>query len=427
MADRRGEGATKGGEPRATGSRNLGGAAAKARHARQARGGRAPPVRSAPAMRAAGPSKTEPRPVLSLAVFAAILALCLYFTRRQPPPVTRAMVEAQRFGDGAVARAAEAPDGRLLEYIVCADDERARRAGFTPLVLHHGFAQTGKMVATRQWCANAAAHRFRIIAPSLPGSGLSDSYPVATRRRLEDWPADVAAILAAEGVDGPLATGGVSAGTVHAAVLARAMADRIVGVCLFTPVAPLRVTTDLGGMSRVTIGARRLLGAPYVGDVLGWVLGNFLSHRALLRLAPDVSAALDKGEELGGEHALLVNELLEDGARAVSHTWRGLPDTSAVVNADLPFALSSLSRVTARGAPVLISTSADDTTNPPRVQRWWAEGIPGARLLERPTGWGHLHFLFDECQRDMFAGLRSGGEAAPEGRTCPADGRSCGQ
>ena len=87
-----------------------------------------------------------------------------------------------------------------------------------------------------------------------------------------------------------------------------------------------------------------------------------------MALLPDVRAAILKihsnRDAANPLHATLAH-FLSDGQRCCTHSHHGLRPTIAALLADLPFNLSALSSITARGGRVLISTSEDDTTNPP--------------------------------------------------------------
>ena len=63
-------------------------------------------------------------------------------------------------------------------------------------------------------------------------------------------------------------------------------------------------------------------------------------------------------------------------------------------------------RLTGAGKQIVITTSEDDRTNPPVMQRWWAAQLPGAQLLHCRVGFGHLHAVDtgvnDELLRRMM-------------------------
>ena len=54
-----------------------------------------------------------------------------------------------------------------------------------------------------------------------------------------------------------------------------------------------------------------------------------------------------------------------------------------------------------------MTTAPDDITNPPEMQQWWAENIPGAELMHRDAGWFHAHpavpGMFAELFKRMMA------------------------
>ena len=108
--------------------------------------------------------------------------------------------------------------------------------------------------------------------------------------------------------------------------------------------------------------------------------------------APDVAAAyrkmLSTAEEVG-------TAVARDSDRGTVHTYRGLADNMHTIVDDVPFDLKTgvADPVIGAGARIGITTSPDDTTNPPAMQRWFHSQLPGSELVHFEPGWGHLHLL----------------------------------
>ncbi len=118
------------------------------------------------------------------------------------------------------------PDGRVLSW------GEYGAPGGVPCFFFHG--QPGSRIQARLLDAPAARHGVRIIAPERPGYGFSTP---AARRRLVDWPADVAAVAGALGVQ-RFAVAGLSAGGPHALACAWALPERVTTTVLLSSPAP---------------------------------------------------------------------------------------------------------------------------------------------------------------------------------------------
>ena len=100
------------------------------------------------------------------------------------------------------------PDGRVLAY-----EEYGVPTGFPILSFHGGLSSRLDAAPAHE---AAVATGVRLIAPDRPGMGLSTYQP---GRRLLDWPADVAHLADALGIE-RFAVMGWSAGGPYAAVCA---------------------------------------------------------------------------------------------------------------------------------------------------------------------------------------------------------------
>ncbi|HYY11531.1 MAG TPA: alpha/beta hydrolase [Kineosporiaceae bacterium] len=118
------------------------------------------------------------------------------------------------------------PDGRVLSW------GEYGAPGGVPCFFFHG--QPGSRIQARLLDVPATRHGVRVIAPDRPGYGFSSPAP---RRRLVDWPEDVAAVADALGVQ-RFAVAGLSAGGPHALACAWAMPERVTTTVLLSSPAP---------------------------------------------------------------------------------------------------------------------------------------------------------------------------------------------
>jgi pimeloyl-ACP methyl ester carboxylesterase len=125
-----------------------------------------------------------------------------------------------------VAATVELRDGRALGY-----DEWGPADGFPVL----GFLGTplSRLAHLGKEAPEAAA--VRLVLVDRPGYGPSDFHP---RRTLLDWPADVAELAAALGLD-RFAVFGMSGGGPHAAACAYSLADRVSALALVSSPGPV--------------------------------------------------------------------------------------------------------------------------------------------------------------------------------------------
>ena len=125
---------------------------------------------------------------------------------------------------------------------------------------------------------------------------------------------------------------------------------------------------------------------------------------------------------------MLRSGLIGDATRCVAHTYRGWTDNMRVINAPWDFNLTRVrcldrfpnqgsspsaccvtdlricrllsphSQVASLRGPgrIVVTTAPDDTTNPPPMQKWVADHIAGAELLQQAPGWGHAHAFVAE-------------------------------
>lgn len=119
------------------------------------------------------------------------------------------------------------PDGRELGYAETGDPEGE------PLLVLHG-VPSGRLGAAA-FDRVAREHGARIIAPERPGVGVSDPAP---GRDLTDWPADVAALLDALGIDSAPVFG-ISGGGPYALACGALAPDRFPRIAVSCGIGPM--------------------------------------------------------------------------------------------------------------------------------------------------------------------------------------------
>jgi pimeloyl-ACP methyl ester carboxylesterase len=263
-------------------------------------------------------------------------------------------------------------DGRLLAY-----EEYGVPTGFPVLSFHGGLSSRLDAAPAHE---AAVAGGIRLISPDRPGMGLSSSQP---GRRLTDWPADVAELNQALGIE-RFAVMGWSAGGAYAAVCAATMPDRVTAAALLSSAVPL----DLYGTTRGLSVEDRVLSllsrrTPWLASTLMKVsivnASNARLFRAVMRSFPpaDRSVLTEWGPP---DHALaFVREAMRQGTEGCVQDYRIFGDPWG-------FSLEEIH------APVDIWEGSDDNTGPPGYRAFLKRHIPQATIHVVP-GEGHLSLL----------------------------------
>jgi pimeloyl-ACP methyl ester carboxylesterase len=110
-----------------------------------------------------------------------------------------------------------------------------------PVVLVHGNLSTGRFY---EHLMPGAPESLRLLAPDMRGFGDTERVPIDATRGLDDWADDVAALLAALGIERPVHLAGWSTG--GAAIAAFAMARPVASLTFIDPVSPF----GYGGVRR---------------------------------------------------------------------------------------------------------------------------------------------------------------------------------
>ncbi|MFB6085121.1 MAG: alpha/beta fold hydrolase [Halorientalis sp.] len=276
-------------------------------------------------------------------------------------------------------RTVELRDGRELGYATVGDPDGE------PLVLFHGFPNSRVFAAAFDDVARERG--VRVIAPERPGFGVSDPAP---DRTLTDWPADVADLADALGLDGfPVL--GISAGGPYAAATA-ALLDR--------RVERAGIVCGLGPMDAVDLrdrlwyyGARVL---PPAAKLALW-LGErraLEDREAFLRSMAESAAPADESVWTGELGQVLHASMVE--ARR-HHGLDPLVTETALFGRSWGFDLGSIS------VPTWLWYGKDDTVVPLAMGSYLADAIPTAEAHFYPD-LGHLSTI-EGTEREVFETL----------------------
>lgn len=262
-------------------------------------------------------------------------------------------------------------DGRRLAFAEWGDP------GGLPVIHHHG--TPGSRLEHQGALEVYRAAGVRVVTPDRPGYGLSDPLP---GRTLLDWPADVAELAAALGLE-RFAITALSGGGVPALACAYTMPERLTGVVLASCPAPMDHPGALRGMHLVNrTGVLLARTAPALFEAGCRALGPAVAH-----------------------HPAFFYEQSSRDKPAADRRWLSVPEVRRSEVATLGEALRSgitgyvrdvllLSRAWGFapedvGVPVQLWHGDADTVVPLHHARLLAAAIPGATLRVCP-GEGHM-------------------------------------
>ncbi|MFB6151272.1 MAG: alpha/beta fold hydrolase [Haloarculaceae archaeon] len=249
-------------------------------------------------------------------------------------------------------------DGRTLAYAEYGDPEG------TPVFAFHGVLGSRLTWALCDGVARESG--IRVVAPERPGFGHSAFQP---RRRLLDWPGDVAALADRLGVD-RFGVVGFSAGGPHAAACAHAVPDRLRGVALASAVAPPGTYDRADPFNRALLSATRFV--PGFSQ-LAFGVGAWSARYARPQFRRSIVATAggpdrDLFDEPAGDH------LLADAAEAFRQGGRGPARDLPLVGNDWGFDVRDIDRHVS-----LFHGRADETVTP-GLARAFADRLPDCDL-----------------------------------------------
>lgn len=299
-------------------------------------------------------------------------------------------------GAGCVERTVTTKDGVRLAV----SDYRAERADAPTVVLLHGL-----LLSQESWelqvCELRRRYggRIRVITYDHRGHGRSAGAPMPTYE-ISQLAADLAEVLAAMRITGPLTLAGHSMGGMTAlAYFGRAAVKRPV-----EPAGLVLVGTAAGSIAERGIG--RLLATPATGALFGLVhrMPQRATDKAVQALIRPLGEALSRFSGDGTTAAAVAAAVAAAAVRTASLTTAAgfLPSLKRY---DVYHALEAIA------AKTFVVSGGADVLTPPSHSRDLAAAIPGAVHLHHPTA-GHM-LLQDaaECVSDAIGratGMRRG-------------------
>jgi pimeloyl-ACP methyl ester carboxylesterase len=251
-------------------------------------------------------------------------------------------------------------DGRAIGYADVGDPDG------DPLFVFHGFPNSRVFGALFDEVARE--HGLRIIAPERPGFGVSDPDP---DRVLTDWPADVADVADALGIE-TFSVFGISGGGPYAAATAALLGERVDRAAIGCGVAPM---ASVGLRERLWYYSARVLPA---GNKLALWLGGRQAlddREAFLESMADSAAPAD--EDLWtGETGKVVHASMVESRR--HHGLDPLVTETRIYGSPWGFDLADID------VPVGLWYGKADVLVPPEMGLYLAREIPTAEAHVYP-------------------------------------------
>ncbi len=288
--------------------------------------------------------------------------------------VARRRVESLPDGTGAKVAL---DDGRVIGI------REAGVAGGWPLLVFHGTPSSRLCPLPEADPEGTRAAGVRVIVLERPGFGVSSPQP---RRRIIDWPRDVAQVAEALGIQS-FAIAGMSGAGPYLAACAHQLQQRVRTVAMLGVVCPLDARGVLGAMTaRRRLMYRALPLAPYAAPLLG-LLGPASVARLMTADVPPCDQAILA--RIAVAYAAMKREAFRQGPAA-------FVTDLALVARPWGFRLEDI-RV-----PVHVWHGALDVSTPPAMGRHLATSIPGASFhFVRGEG----HFLAYSRWREILSAL----------------------
>lgn len=288
----------------------------------------------------------------------------------------------------AVTDAITLPDGRRLGY---AEWGTRRRDAATVLYFHGAMGSPMRRCAATDAALRALGMRYVMV--HRPGFGASDPLP---GRTLRDWPADVAHLADALGIE-RFAALGVSAGGPYAAACALELGERVTAAAIVSGITPIASAQDasraLRALHRHPVAARRLLGA---GVRAVRAQPRLVVGALALRNGRADAAALADPEA----RAIFVESFLAATGRGVGP----MIDDFLLAAGDWGFSPADVRR------PVHLWHGVKDTTVPVASAYALAAALPDCRAAFAPD---EGHFFFRERMLEILGPLVVSARIAP--------------
>ena len=275
-------------------------------------------------------------------------------------------------------------DGRSLGYAEYGDPHGK------PVFLCHGTPGCRLQVHPNESIVTALG--VRLIVADRPGYGLSTFQP---RRRLLDWPDDVAQLADALGIE-RFAVIGWSGGGSHTAACVYKMPQRLTRACLIAAAAPLDIPRATQGMAVINRSAA-IIGR-YVPFFVQRALSTWEARgrrhypeKLFDQLMPQLPAVDRAALTQTAFRRMLdasVAEAYRQGGRG--HAWE-----SRLFAQPWGFRLQDIA------VEVHLWHGEEDTLVPPGLGRYLAGAIPGCVATFLP-GEGHFT-VYEKCWRDILS------------------------
>jgi len=264
-------------------------------------------------------------------------------------------------------------DGRMLAY-----SEHGRLSG-EPVLFFHGIP--GSRLFRHPDSSIAMSLGARVITVDRPGFGLSDFKP---RRRLLDWPDDVAELADALNID-RFAVAGISGGGPYVAACALKIPHRLTAAAMISSVGPLEArgaTNDMLWYLRLLFGMARHSGTM---AWLSWWLANAARSQNGEQFRNLEVDGLPRSERRLLENPDVRRMLSEDYTEALRHGVRGIACDMTLLAHPWGCRLEDIAMM------IHLWHGDDDVRATPSMGRYLANVIPDCRPVFF-SGEGHEVF-----------------------------------
>jgi pimeloyl-ACP methyl ester carboxylesterase len=315
---------------------------------------------------------------------------------------------------GPKSRRVTLSDGRTLGF----DDFGAPDG--TPVLFFHGFGSS--RVVRHPDDDIATELGVRLIAVDRPGIGISSRQP---NRRVTDWPADVAELLDALGIE-RCAIAAWSGGGPYALACGWSMPERLSVIGLISAPAPLSGVPGSTGYTwrRHRAMSRTADHAPWVIALAMWRWSRQQRSDPAKQLDDAIAGMIEADREILGDPALRA-VMIANATEMWRQGNRGVYDEALCLARPWGFPIAGV------GVPVRIWHGTRDRVVPVGMGRYLERTVPGAVATYYPDE-GH-HFVYDRwreilsvivAEARLRAGARPGIAAgahanaghAPDGR-----------
>ncbi len=290
------------------------------------------------------------------------------------------------------------PGGRQLCYGECGDPRGK------PVLLFHGLPGTRIQCQPRAGTAEQAGLRW--IVTDRPGVGRSDYEP---RRRIVDWPRDVAHLADHLGISEFIICGW-SGGGPYVLATAALLPERVTHAVLVGGIAPMDTAEGVRGMARRDrLLLRCARWAPWLARGPMALLGlrarrNPAGHvQAFVNTLAPVDARLFDDP---GFRGMMMDDLLE----SLRGGYRGVAREVELLASPWGFELGQI-RV-----PVTLLHGEEDQVTPPHMGRFLAERLANCDAVFLP---GEGHFLMHRLWPHLIRCLADGHWSGPRGEQLP--------